>query len=834
MPLKLQAQQDTIYYALNWKETIKDSAAFFRPPVRKEGNLFRVEDYFISGQLQMSGLSKTIDKTNWQGKVSWYNADGSLQQEGSYKNNKLDGKFISFQNKKKLVAIYKGGYFVEGSQNRAQGRNNYYAEIKNDTVVEIVYDNDIKGIRYENYSLRKGTQFLSKYYDEKGKLIGELNRENSFNKGKEVLYYYQPMRVRQVRYYSNNMMLGETVYYPKGNIRTKFELQPEYKKTFFSVDGTQLGSVVYRLENDYLKAEDGSEYFFSYGYLDEKPDVVTKIKIYQAGKLQKEQLLYSNGAVKSVATYKDNKKELQISYNEQGDEIARMVYEGYYPFSGTEINGNKTVTYANGELVTEINYYPKTKLIFNKKTKEKEIYYDIEGRVIGSLEVKYENKYVKPLNGKRFYVGYDKDISSKETYKDGFVTERTTYSTKFMSESEKVDFKHTEYFKEASYDRAREVNYYSNGSKQSDISYIGYEKVLGKFYNDKDELLGTYDYEKKDGTLYEFFNNSNVIRLFKEQANGNLVRLKKYDYGNYRKYGDIDAVLIKDIDITCCSKSYKKNGNVFAEATYKDGKIWEGTVYDANEKNKTTVKEGKRHGVYKIYDYNLEDVLEEGFYINDKKEGLVKKYTHRGALKSIENYENDELEGETIYYNEDGKKISRLIYKKGKPFEGTKNILSGYGMKPVAETYKNGTLMQRVSYNESGKSVSKYLDKKVIKTIAYHKDSDKKRLSYTVEGYYIDGEVVRYNKNGKEQHRAFFKNNRLESGVVFITSRDTYDKRVAYIILNKQKNKITVTMKSDDDKVVFFAEENLEEGYSSKYIKKLNLYIDNLTPESLY
>ena len=38
MPLNLDAQQDTIYYNMAWKHTTKDSAAFFRPPVKKEGD----------------------------------------------------------------------------------------------------------------------------------------------------------------------------------------------------------------------------------------------------------------------------------------------------------------------------------------------------------------------------------------------------------------------------------------------------------------------------------------------------------------------------------------------------------------------------------------------------------------------------------------------------------------------------------------------------------------------------------------------------------------------------------------------------------------------------
>ncbi|WP_299119686.1 hypothetical protein [uncultured Winogradskyella sp.] len=833
--IKAQSQQDTLYYNLNWKETVKDSAAFFRPPVKKEGDLFRVEDYYASGQLQMSGLSKKADRSVWQGKVSWYTEDGKLSQEGNYVNSRLDGEFVTFYNTEKLVAMYKDGRLVGGTQYRNQLRNNYYTEIKNDTIIEIIFDKDINGVRYENYSKVNKGRFLSKYYDEKGELIGELKiLDNGYTKGEEVFYYYEPMRIRQIRYYPFERLLGETVYYPNRQIRTEFEYEPDYKKTFYSNEGIELGSVTYLMDYDYLKPNNGTEYFFSYGYKDTEPNTVVSLRTYNDSKLVKEELRYTDGKVKSVTTYKDNVKELQISYNEKGEEIARMVYQNYYPLTGTEITGNKKATYKDGELIKETNYYSNTKIVFSEVTKEKETYFDKKGNVLGTLEIDYQNKYAKPIKGKRFYAGYDSDISSIETYNKGFLKERTTFRTKLKSEKEKVDYKRTEYYEDNGYNKIRAIDYYSNGSKQSDIEYKGYDKMLGKFYNEKDELIGNYDYVAKDGTLYEFFPESDVISLVMTEVNGVVSKLKRYDYGPYRKYGDIDAVLMEEIDASCCSKSYNRNGDIFTEATYKDGKPWEGTIYDQPTKTKFTIKEGKRNGTYEVFDYNQEKIYEKGQFVNDKKEGIVKKYSYIGKLESIETYKNDKLNGETSYYDKDEKKISTLTYKNGDPFEGTKIVSSGYNKKPIEETYSNGIITKRISYDDNGKRVSKYKDGKETETIAYHENSDKKRLSYKVGNYYINGEVIRYDKNGKEQHRAMFKNNKLESGIVYLTSRDTYDKRVAYVILNKQEDKISVTMKNHEDNVVFFAEENLEKGYVSKYINKLNLYIDNLTPESLY
>ncbi|WP_299106600.1 toxin-antitoxin system YwqK family antitoxin [uncultured Winogradskyella sp.] len=833
--LTLSAQQDTIYYNIDWKETVKDSAAFYRTPIKKEGDLFRIEDYYASGQLQMSGLSKSSDKAIWHGVVSWYNEDGKLYQSGNYKNNRIEGEFISFLNDKKLVAIYKDGYFKEGAMNRGQGRNKYYTEIKNDTLKDIVYDGDINGVRYENYSVINGSRFLSKYYNDKGELLGKLERVgNGYNKGVEVYYYYNPMRVKQIRYYPYDYMLGETFFYDNGQIRTKFELEPEIKNTYYTIEGDELGSVTYTMQNNYLKAENGSEYNFSYDYSG-SPVTITSIRTYKDGKLQKEELYYENGKVKSINTYIDNKKEIQISYNESGKEIARMTYNDYYPLTGTEIVGDRKATYKEGELIKEVNYYPKTKLVFSEKTKEEETYFDKEGNILGSLELEFVNQYGKPMNGMRFYSGYDTDISSIETYEDGYVIERTVFRIKKKKENEKIKFKHTEYFKSGSYNKYREIIYYSNGSKQSDIQYNGYDKKLGKFFNEKSELIGTYDYVKKTGIMYEFFYESNIVQLVKEVNNGTLIKSKKYDYGLNRSYDEINPVLIEETDVNCCATSYLRNGEVFAKAIYKDGHPWDGTVYDYNSHLKYTIKEGKRNGIYQKFDYNQDKVFEEGQYVNDKREGVFKTYNYLGQLKYSQTYQNDVLNGKAVYFDKEGNETSTLIYKNDLPFEGVKIIAAGYNSKPTEETYSNGLLTQRVSFDETGKRVSTFENGKKIETIAYHKDSDKKRLKYTVDNYYINGKVIRYDESGKEQHKAIFKNNKLESGVVFISGKSTYDQRVSYIILNKEIDKLSVTIKGHKDETILFAEENLDGGnYSSKYIEKLGLYINNLTPQSLY
>lgn len=833
----LSAQQDTIYYDIDWKETVKDSAAFFRPPIKKEGDLYRIVDFYVSGLPQMSALSKNKDNAVFHGEVTWYNEDGSIYQSGNYENNRLNGEFISFLGKKKLIAIYKDGYFIEGATNRgnARSRSHFYSEIKNDTILDIVYDGDIKGIRYETYRVKKGSRFLSKYYDEQGKLISELrDTGNGSQKGEEVFYYFYPMRIKQISYYPFGQYLGESFFYRNGQVRTKFEQKPIFKKSFYTPKGEDLGSLTYVLDNNYLKPNNGTEFRFAYSSNKDKEGLIVSTKTYKENKLQREEFYHANGQLQTLITYSDGKKENRISYSNNGEEIARMVYKDYYPFTGTELIGDKKTIYNEGELIQEINFYRNTDLVFSEKTLEKETYFDKEGNVLGKLFIEYQNKYGKPLNGKRFFPGYDIDISSVETYEDGYVIEKTSFHPKVVKDKKQIIFKRTDFYKSGTYQKLKEVAYYSNGSKQSEITFKSYNKIIGKFYNDKEALIGTYDYAKKDGVLYEFFYDSNEIQLVKEEKNGELITLKRYDYGAYRSNDEINPVLIEDIDVSCCATTYLKNGDVFSKATFKDGMPWNGTVYDFGLREMITVKNGLKDGEYKKDSYGHSQILEEGQYVNNEKEGVFKTYDYLGKIQSTETYENDFLNGKAVYYNDKGEEISALVYKNNKPFEGKKIIDSGYHTEPTEETYNNGFLVEKVSFDDNGKNITKFENGKEIETIAYHKGSDKMRLKYTVDNFYINGEVIRYDENGKLQNKAIFKNNKLESGVVYISGSITYDNNVNYIILSKQTDKLTIKLIGHNDETIFFAKENLKEGHSVNYINKLGVYLDNITPKSLY
>ena len=829
----LTAQNATLYYDAKWQPTVKDSASYFRPPVEAKGNLFLVEDYFISGKIQMRGISKSATKDIWQGKVTWFKEDGSIQQQGNYVDNRVEGEYISFLNGKKLVATYKNGYFDIGEANFDFSSSQQYYKKTKDSVIEVFYDKDIKDIRYERYGTKDKPAQLVKYYDIKGKFIG--NREtldNGYFKGVEVFYSYAPMRVRSIGYYPYGKLLGSDVYYDNGKPREKIDKKPIWSKTYFSLDGKEIGKIEYQFEQERLKPYNGTVIGFDYVGGGKLSAIVVTSVNYEEGAISQEDSFYKNGQLKSRTTYANGTRELQVSYDETGKELYQMEYKNYYPFDGTEILKDKKTVYKSGELVSETTYYPKTTLIKSEKTKTKETFFDKDGKLLGELELEYKNNYSTPTNGQRFTMDYkDGTVASIEILKNGKVVNRTDFRKRLVGKETYKTYKKITEYDDKGYNATRKLSFYSNGKLQADVSFDDYKETLGKYFDENGAPLGSYDFKKENGTFYEFFSDSDEVKRMEEKENGVLLKSKRYDYGTTSEYGEINPVLIEDVDVTCCGTYYNREGKQIAKFTFKDKKPWEGEYYDATTRTLYTLKMGVREGTYKKLDYNLR-VLEEGQYAANKKEGLFVTYDYQGKPTKKENFVADKLDGVTRYYNDSGEEIGQMVYKNGQPKDG-KIILSNIRGKLTYEIYKNGLITEKALQGKDGRTLIRYAEDGKSTATKYAQDSDKKAVQYTSNDGYIDGKVERYDEKGKELYVAQFTKGKLVSGTVLLDGYDAgYD--VKYVKVTIKDKKIFMSYYDKLDMEVFTAEEDITATGTSVYLKKMNLYLDYVRADKLY
>jgi len=87
--------QDTllIYVDSLWKEVPKEKATFYRKIKKSDKNAWSVNDFFLSGQIQMSGTYKSKRLKKRQGHFIYYYENGQKESEGDFINNKKEGEW---------------------------------------------------------------------------------------------------------------------------------------------------------------------------------------------------------------------------------------------------------------------------------------------------------------------------------------------------------------------------------------------------------------------------------------------------------------------------------------------------------------------------------------------------------------------------------------------------------------------------------------------------------------------------------------------------------------------------------------------------------------------
>lgn len=103
-----QEKRDTIYFDENWSICEKPVAEYYRIcTLNKDSMIFYkddVEDYFISGQLEMKGHYN--NKGLKEGAFNFYNRDGSALIKGQFSNNKMTGNWLFYDSLGRMNTIF--------------------------------------------------------------------------------------------------------------------------------------------------------------------------------------------------------------------------------------------------------------------------------------------------------------------------------------------------------------------------------------------------------------------------------------------------------------------------------------------------------------------------------------------------------------------------------------------------------------------------------------------------------------------------------------------------------------------------------------------------------
>ncbi len=565
-------------------------------------------------------------------------------------------------------------------------------------------------------------------------------------------YYINTMQLQGVgfsRTGSDTDFNGEVVWYhPNGNISQKAVLT---EGTFngpisnYDPNGKLIASGVFADGNPY----DGS-FFNDYGNYhlvsQVKQGIPVQIVMTSAlddSKARVEGFHDENGGFRLIQYY-DQKGQLIGSgtqFNEYNTLIEGIdVGYAYFPMSVSYVgrlkqglyDGPVVHYYSTGE-VKKKEYYEVVSIEEGEQTKVAESYFDKYGKRIDSLtyrySIPYEGVYYSFFSSDSITV--NDQVESITTYHDG---ELNGLSREFDNKGHlkrKAEYLNgTIVGEEVVYDAKGNVRYlllYKDGSpwkgKKEEYQTV-YEYVDGEivaeteryttgqtkkitrttpkgretlYYSQSGDVLGQllvdedYNYS---GTEYEF--DEDLVSEIRVYQNSTVIENKIFVQGELLAHKVANGVS-SFVDVAD-NKKYT--------CEYRHNEPWTGTVLEysyANEyvSSKASYLEGKRHGECIEYTYNYEtesvDKCLEQHYDNGKLDGIVKTFSN-GILLKTETYRNNELDGETVFYNNQ-EVIAKAIYREGYPWEGKVVEYDYYNEIASVSNYSNGVLEgEKITY----------------------------------------------------------------------------------------------------------------------------------------
>lgn len=165
---------------------------------------------------------------------------------------------------------------------------------------------------------------------------------------------------------------------------------------------------------------------------------------------------------------------------------------------------------------------------------------------------------------------------------------------------------------------------------------------------------------------------------------------------------------------------------------------------DQDDKTNQTDKEGRKQGKWVVYGKDRPEAgvpasgkVEEGKYIDDRKEGIWVKYHEDGVTPKLKGtYVNNRPMGSYTTYWANGKVKERGVYVKGMQ----QDSLTRY--------YENGQVMYAANYNNAtGKEDGK---------VTYYFANGQKEYEYSSKNGVLSGKAVRYYENGDVKEITYY------------------------------------------------------------------------------
>jgi periplasmic protein TonB len=151
-----QQLNDTIFYDQNWKETDNSNYLYYRI-IEKDGKLFSVRDYWLTGDIQMRGVYKSLKREIRHGDFIWYYRNGKPKKKSTFCKNKPIGLTTEYDIDGNLTFEYNNNKeLLDNKKEMAEYEAKFQQYlIKNLQYPPYCYQNNIKGRVYVDFYVSK-------------------------------------------------------------------------------------------------------------------------------------------------------------------------------------------------------------------------------------------------------------------------------------------------------------------------------------------------------------------------------------------------------------------------------------------------------------------------------------------------------------------------------------------------------------------------------------------------------------------------------------------------------------------------------------------------------
>jgi uncharacterized protein len=705
-----EISKDTTYFSDAWFITTKNNAKYYRLTPLKTDSGYIIKDYYISGNLQMKGLSENIDNMEnlvLKGVATWYYENKKLNQIAHYNNGDLDGLFQVFNENGEKVSelIYKQNTPVKGYQTSIFNYYNIKKVYDNENLIQTeVYSNDNRS-KAKIEIVQENDKYKSiRYFDINGKLLGQTNdisENNNINNGMLVYYSMAPMVVNRISYYQNEKIKNPiTEYFTNG--------KPKYYEFLDEENNVTKRFYLYNIDkpSDTLYFKDGSPEngtlitYFNNDSNSYENDYIQSIIHYKNGNYDGEaKEFYKENKLKKYTKYDNNGYEREVTYyNTKGQVIGKLNTDTDQYLSGTKYE------FDLNDSIEKITIYDKDKILKCKLFKEGKPLYDINYNGLSKFYDLTDNKEYsciyknnEPVEGTEIeFDTYENFITEIKSFKNGLL-EGTKLSYEYNSEQDTNELILEETYKKGIKEGIEKTYYhgkliktltYKNGLKDGEGNFYENNNSSKKciFKNDQPYEGYVYDYDEINNykTISKYKNGLLQDTVFTIYSDS-IVKLEIYNAGEQ----------IKTISFDNTGKQYV--------LIYKNNEPYDGSKIESYKES--IYKKGALE-VLKKYNEDYELITKEEY---SSGSCLVTEFFKDGKTKAIYHKIDGYVEGKYQTFGVTGNLITEGIYKNNKPFSGKFAFYSSEDENKYILISLSDNLYKAIEYN----------DNKVIKQIEY-------------------------------------------------------------------------------------------------------------------